>query len=877
MADDISLDPKTEVDKGTDSNLDSAPGQVIPIQSQSAKSLLKQQRKQMAASFQAQTATTPPVPMPTPTQAPGQRSILRTRLRTIFSRQKPPQQPTLQAPSGGGVKHGGSFSALNQYTQKLQQSNQPPVPPTPSRKGGGAGLMALGAIGGLAGSAGKKLAPQQSTRQYREDTSGQKGVLGYEKEKTTSDHGYVEKYITIPEIPGARERATDFFDLATRHSELYSFHPFLNEQEKIVFEAFLKNNPDVPLNVLDLKQTWMQYWSQFPEGMKSEREQIQREQELTTPSQTQPTHLSEGILSLAALPAIGAFAAKDRLDPERRHQKQASEIVSKWQKTNPSATLSEGLFVANPDGSLAVNHKLFDQIPELLNHEKSRSFAYKDPNRDPLLQHIRSTANNETEQEIKRQGLTIANDKQKISQIKSGVLEKHYDQFIKDSPHLAEAYKNHPHINAALNRANPSAPPAQAPQPMSRGSRLFQRLRQPQIRYARGTKNQKTQGMAPRRQPNTRRSLFPSLFPSLPGPLGLLGPAKYSSLLLILLLGGLAIFLLFSDVDPVQIDQSNTEEGASGAAGCRTGEGADQGTDLGDTTCEAPTGAPKGTGPIIWSLQSTFSLFTPNIKAYAQTVGSAPDFNPSTDYVYRVRITYPKESKDIIVTYPVPPEAQVVSSSPPPNLSSIQVGEKVDALRWSLKKVLNPGKTDVQLEAITLKPPVDTILKITLRPNPGITDAYIISQAIITLDPLSSDTGGNPDIGENPAPNATTCGGRITINNPDGTNFGDPDCTFTVDKLSAMLKREDPENADYWFSVVIPCESPGYDPNLYYRSGAAGDTPDPSGAWGLFQMGRGLNGQYDHGDVAWPQQIINATTYRRNVSWRYWACAESRW
>lgn len=576
MADDTSLDPKIEADKGTDKNLDNTPEQAMPIQSQSAKSQQKQQRKQMAASFQAQIATTPPSPAPTPTQAPGQRSILRTRLRTIFSRQKPPQQPTLQAPSGGGVKHGGSFSALNQYTQKLQQSKQPPTAPTSSKKGGGAGLMALGALGGLAGGAGKKLAPQQPAHQYQEDASGQKGIMGYEKEKTTSDHGYVEKYITIPEIPGARERAIDFFNLATRHPELYSFHPFLNDQEKIGLEAFLKNNPDVPHNVLDLKQTWMQYWNQFPEGMKSEREQVQREQEMTAPSPTQPSQISTGILSLASLPAVGALTAKDALDPEHKHQKQVSEIVSKWQKANPSATLSGELFVANPDGSLAVNHKLFDQVPELLDHEKSRSFAYKDPSHDPLIQHIRSTANNETEQEIKRQGLTIANDKQKISQIKSGILEKHYDQFIKDSPHLAEAYKNHPHVNAAMKRANPSTPPIQAPQPLSRGSQFFQRLRQPlghpQTRFARGTTGSKRQGGGiPRRQPNARGSLFPS-FPSLPGLLNPLNPTKYSSLLLIFLIGGIALFLLFSDdgssaaqsTDELKASADCTADGSSG-------------------------------------------------------------------------------------------------------------------------------------------------------------------------------------------------------------------------------------------------------------------------------------------------------------------------
>lgn len=264
------------------------------------------------------------------------------------------------------------------------------------------------------------------------------------------------------------------------------------------------------------------------------------------------------------------------------------------------------------------------------------------------------------------------------------------------------------------------------------------------------------------------------------------------------------------------------------------------------------------------------------------------------DVVHTIRVTYGKASKDITITYPVQPEVDLVSTNPSTTTDPFQVSsDHVDAVTWSIKKILNPNKSDAELKNITLPPINNMPFTLTLRPRPGVRDTYIISQAIIKLDPIASpgtnggtSTGSNSDSnssipGDNGNPGATpntnTCGGKITISNPDGTNFGDPECTFTEDKLAAMLKKEDPDNADYWFTTVIPCESPGYDPNLYYRTGAAGDTPDPSGAWGLFQMGRGLNGKYDHGDVAWPQQIINATTYRRNVSWNYWACAESRW
>jgi hypothetical protein len=147
-----------------------------------------------------------------------------------------------------------------------------------------------------------------------------------------------------------------------------------------------------------------------------------------------------------------------------------------------------------------------------------------------------------------------------------------------------------------------------------------------------------------------------------------------------------------------------------------------------------------------------------------------------------------------------------------------------------------------------------------------------------TRPPAQPTSAGDYGVFNTPA-NNNTCNGKYNFSNPMGKNFGDPNCNFNKDKLITLLRQYDPQNADFWFNVVIPCESPGYNPNLYYRCGGAGCTPDPAGAWGLFQMGRGLNGQYDHGDVNWPQQVVNATTYgKRIVSMGYtlgdyWFCA----
>lgn len=103
--------------------------------------------------------------------------------------------------------------------------------------------------------------------------------------------------------------------------------------------------------------------------------------------------------------------------------------------------------------------------------------------------------------------------------------------------------------------------------------------------------------------------------------------------------------------------------------------------------------------------------------------------------------------------------------------------------------------------------------------------------------------------------------------------FGDPTCTFTKDQLYSLLRSLDPSNANTWYYKVVPCES-SYDSTEHNPQAV-----DPAGAWGLFQMGRGLNGQYDHGDVLpWQDQITNATAYNRligspGVSGAYWWCA----
>ncbi len=122
-------------------------------------------------------------------------------------------------------------------------------------------------------------------------------------------------------------------------------------------------------------------------------------------------------------------------------------------------------------------------------------------------------------------------------------------------------------------------------------------------------------------------------------------------------------------------------------------------------------------------------------------------------------------------------------------------------------------------------------------------------------------------------PTANSCSGKYNLaTSPIGANFGDPDCQFTKDALFRLLQSLDPSNANKWYFEIVPCES-GYNPNAYN-----GSAVDPVGAWGLFQMGQGRNGQFDHGDVGWSSQTSNAVTYNRdliNSSFAYWGCASN--
>jgi hypothetical protein len=160
----------------------------------------------------------------------------------------------------------------------------------------------------------------------------------------------------------------------------------------------------------------------------------------------------------------------------------------------------------------------------------------------------------------------------------------------------------------------------------------------------------------------------------------------------------------------------------------------------------------------------------------------------------------------------------------------------------------------------------------------------------------------NPDsslcLFECPSPTKTNCPGSPPLNNLCSTafngpnaNFGNPTCDFSKERLTQLLKQLDPDFFDKWLDIIA-CES-SFNPNNHRKSceqgGPSPCTPDPQGAWGLFQMGSceggqmcnpdetcpGRNGIFDRGDLCWRRQVFNAVNYRRiKNSFAYWGCAQ---
>ncbi len=160
-------------------------------------------------------------------------------------------------------------------------------------------------------------------------------------------------------------------------------------------------------------------------------------------------------------------------------------------------------------------------------------------------------------------------------------------------------------------------------------------------------------------------------------------------------------------------------------------------------------------------------------------------------------------------------------------------------------------------------------------------------QDFLGIQPKCADaTGGTT--GGGPLIVGDSCHGKYNSTNCPKGNFGDPNCDFTDDALYNFLKTLAPTGpinqvgtVEWWFDKITPCESPMggllRDPNAWLTGDphASFHSPDPNGAWGLYQMGStGLaNPRYDFGNVEWKQQTRNAINLLKENGPGYWKCA----
>ncbi|MDP3940722.1 MAG: transglycosylase SLT domain-containing protein [bacterium] len=356
-----------------------------------------------------------------------------------------------------------------------------------------------------------------------------------------------------------------------------------------------------------------------------------------------------------------------------------------------------------------------------------------------------------------------------------------------------------------------------------------------------------------------------------------------------IIIGFLLIILLGPLLD--QEDQSTTGNVVT-EIGCRTGLGADIGDALGITKCSPnqETGMVEKK-PYAVAKLFNFSTLIPIVLAQdtstndsSSSIGNESDtsgevnvgFNPTTDVVHRIHVSYPKESKDIIVTYPIQPEVQLIASDPAPNEKfGVDVSQHIDSVTWSLKKVLNPTKSAAELQSMTL-PPVDITFKLTLRPRPGVKDIYIVSKALVTLYPLASigsngspDTSGSTDTGNGQPGGSSAGSGCLKISDP----LSDDWATINaLDSLFLQKVNEVTQQPPNGVGVCVPINL--IKALVYEESGGGMLDTNGAGYSGIMQVSPGSwcdHGKYDiatkEGNVGCGVSHLAHTYQQCNNSW----------
>lgn len=265
--------------------------------------------------------------------------------------------------------------------------------------------------------------------------------------------------------------------------------------------------------------------------------------------------------------------------------------------------------------------------------------------------------------------------------------------------------------------------------------------------------------------------------------------------------------------------------------------------------------------------QSETPVTTLTLTKSGPSTGSA---NELLRYEMHAISTVP--TTDITITDTIPTNTQFSSATGNYTCDNGTCNSASRRITWHTKDMTNPQ---------------DATVSLTVKVNSGVSNTKIINVASATSEEQTAVAGAyvSPaDINSCSGKYASYISGR---NNLLPKNYGDPQCSFTKDKLYAFLMQQENRNTkfvNYWFYDIIPGES-GYNPNAFAPPVGEQARIDAGGAWGLFQMGSstppgsqppapGKNGPYDRGDVNWEVQATNAITYNRTklqCDFWYWA------
>jgi hypothetical protein len=213
-----------------------------------------------------------------------------------------------------------------------------------------------------------------------------------------------------------------------------------------------------------------------------------------------------------------------------------------------------------------------------------------------------------------------------------------------------------------------------------------------------------------------------------------------------------------------------------------------------------------------------------------------------TNIQYTISYAFPLSAQNLSITDTLPDNATYVSSP-----AKVTYDAASHLLTWKLSDNMPAPNGGLYTSAN-----LTGSFTFTVKPNNN--DSYVVNPKAhgeVTGASGGSSSGTPVNAADNVPPSNNTCNGTYTFTSPEKTNFGDPNCTFTKDKLLNVLVGLDPTWATQWNTNIAACES-SYNPNAYNGNSTSG-----TGAYGLFQMNKNNPGS-DAGFVNWPIQAKNA-------------------